>query len=70
MAIVERDGQFSLSVARGGLAAGDPVSGPFPDRVAADGARFQAMKGAAKKPAEYKPLRHATPAMARARVAG
>ncbi len=70
LAIVERDGQFYLSVARGGVAVGEPVAGPFPDRVAADGARFAAMRTAIRKPAEYKPLRHASPALARSRVAG
>lgn len=70
LAITERDGQFYLSVARGGVAVGEPTAGPFPDRLAAEAARFEVMKGAVKKPAEYKPLRHASPAMARSRVGG
>jgi len=69
LAITEKDGQFYLCVARGGVAVGEPVAGPFPDRIAADGARFAAMKTAVKKPTDHKPLRHAAPGVARSRVA-
>lgn len=69
LAVVEKDGVFFLHEARGGVAVGEPVAGPFPDRGEAETARFCAMKSKVKKSQGYRPLRHASPAHARSRVA-
>lgn len=69
LAIKETDGDFFLHEARSGVAVGEPVAGPFGSRIEAEGARFEQMKKAVRKPERAKPLRHAPPALARSRVA-
>jgi hypothetical protein len=68
LAIKETGGQFFLHEAKGGEAVGEPVAGPFKDRMEADGARFKLMMGPVRKPAQAAPLRHLAPSVARSRV--
>jgi hypothetical protein len=68
LAIKETGGEFFLHEARGGVAVGEPVAGPFASKLEADGARFEAMRRSVKKPVQKAPLRHASPTLARSRV--